>query len=137
MERGDGQPDWFSIDSMLRDIATLRAQGMDHLDLWWKGCGWIPNAASQAQNVIESVQAGFYRQQQVVLAEIVERSFPDLSKNMASYTCLPVRWEVSLTGGPEIFTNQRVHASWKPVASWNDAGADVIFSDCMPPWRGD
>jgi len=134
---GDHRPDWFSIDSMLRDIAALRAAGIDRLDFWWTDCGWISRATSQADTVIERVLAEFYRRQQMVLSEVVERTFPVLAKQMACYTILPARWDITLTRQSRIFQSPKIHANWLPVASWDDAGADVRFADSPPPWRGD
>lgn len=134
---GDGKRDWFSIDSMLRDIAALRAASMDRLDLWWTDLGWISGASSQADTVTEHVLAEFYRRQQIVLSEVVEYTFPALAKRMACYTILPARWDITITRQSQLFLGPQIHANWLPVASWNDAGADVRFADSPPPWRSD
>jgi hypothetical protein len=86
---GDRQQDWFSIDSMLRDIVALRAAGIDRLDVWWANCGWASRAASQAETVIECVLAEFYRRQQIVLSEVVEHTFPVLAKQWLAIPCCP------------------------------------------------
>jgi hypothetical protein len=132
--RGYRQCDWFSIDSVLQDINVLRAAGMDRLDLWWAEYGWTAGDESQASGVVERVLAELYRRQQTVLAEVVEYTFPVLAKQITSYTSLPARWEITLTTYSGNFSG-RIHASWRPVASWGDAGADISFSDSPPPWR--
>jgi len=135
VETGDRQRGWYSIDSMLDDIAALRAAGMDRLDLWWTQCGWIDGAALQEDVVVEHVLAEYYRRQQLVFAEVVTHTFPGLAGEMASYTCLPARWEITVVKGHPF--GPTVHSNWSPVASWQDAGAEVTFSDNPPPWRYD
>jgi hypothetical protein len=134
---GVHRQDWFSVDSMLRDIAALRAAGMDRLDLWWTDFGWIPRAASQDDTVTERVLAEFYRRQQIVLSEVVEHTFPALAKQMACYTILPARWDITLVRQPWSFLGPQIHVNWLPVASWGDAGADVRFADNPPLWGRD
>lgn len=132
--QGDRRSDWLSIDSILRDIALLRAAGMDRMDLWWKDFGWISTSVSQADGVVERVLAELHRRQQVVLAEVVEHTFPVLAKQMGSYASLPVRFDITVTGHSLNFAGLQIHVSWRPVASWRDAGADVRLSDSAPPW---
>jgi hypothetical protein len=134
---GGHSQDWFSVDAMLEDIRFLRTVPRERLDLWWREYGWSPNTNSQAEEIIESVLAEFYRRRQIVLGQLVEQTFPVLATQIASYTSLPERWDIIVTHHSRAFSGFQVHASWRPVASWGEAGADVRFADSPPPWRGD
>lgn len=73
----------------------------------------------------------YYRRQQIVLAEVVECTFPVLAQNMSCYSCLPARWKIDVVksssfGRPVMFN------SWLPVGRWEDAGADVVLGDGVP-----
>jgi hypothetical protein len=134
---GDRQSDWFSIDSLLVDIRTLKTAGHDRLDLWWRECGWNPTLPIQADEVMTKVLSEFYRRKQFVLREVIERTFPLIAESMACYTSLPERWEITLLSGVSPFGFRRMWARWQPVRGWEDAGADILFADHFPVGCGD
>lgn len=94
---GENSRDWFSVDTVLQDIRVLRGGGMERLDLWWRELGWDPNNSSQTAGVPERVLAEYFRRRQIVLKELVERSFSILAPQISSYTSLPERWDITLT----------------------------------------
>jgi Type I restriction enzyme R protein N terminus (HSDR_N) len=129
--------DWISVDAMLQDISDLRSAGIEKLDLWWREYGWIPNTNSQSEGVMECVLAEFYRRRQIVLREVVEQTFPVLAAQIPCYSSLPERYDITLTHDSRELAGFQVHGKWRPVASWDEAGADVRFADCPHPWSDD
>jgi hypothetical protein len=87
--------------------------------------------------VLAKVLSDYYRRQQIVRAEVIERTFQVIAGAMACYTSLPERWDITLLRDPTPFGFRRMTARWQPVASWQDAGADVRFANIIPPWCGD
>ncbi len=77
----------------------------------------MAKSAFQADGVVERVLAEFYRRYQIVLAEVVEHTFPVLGEQIASYTGLPARLDIALTKHSWNSSNASIHASWKPIAS--------------------
>jgi len=137
VQYGDDQNGWFSVNGMLSDIRLLRDSGLSQLDLWWRTLGWIPDSPSQTPEVLKSVIAEYYRRRQIVLKEIAERSFPAIASQMAAYTSLPERWNITLSPDIRFFPGFRIDARWLPAATWDLAGADVEVSDTAPRWHGD
>jgi hypothetical protein len=68
---------------------------------------------------------------QLIYREVVEHSFATVSAEFGFYTSLPVRWDIALA-----LHEHRgwapMHFRWKPVGSWDDAGADVEFVTELP-----
>jgi hypothetical protein len=121
---------------MLRDIEVLRGHNLERLDLWWTNLGWVEGNITQEDSVIKNVISEYYRRQQIVLAEVIECTFPVLAQQMSCYSCLPARWKIDVVksssfGGPVMLS------SWLPVVRWEDAGADVALGDEVPSSAGD
>jgi hypothetical protein len=123
----------FSIRSLLDDIEMLRANGRDQLaDASPRlGQAWgqhLDNAAlGRALNE-------HYRMMQMLYREVAEESLAPVVKQLAFYNALPVRWQITVVGrgspfGPTIYDN------WMPVEGWDQAGADIAFSDEPAPWE--
>ena len=134
---GEQSRESFSVDAMLQDLRVLRQAGMQRLDLWWRDNGWIPEATAQTEETLKKVLDEYFRRRQIVLKEVIERSFPRLAPHMRTYTSLPERWDVTLTSHFRAFPGLQMHARWLPTVSWNDAGADVRIADSSPAWRND
>ncbi len=134
---GDGTREWFSVDTMLKDIRHLRQSGMVRIDLWWRDCGWVANASIQTEETVGKVLDQYFRRRQLLLKEVIEESFPRLAPHMRAYTSLPERWDITLTPHFRAFPGFQMHARWAPTVSWADAGADVRFADYSPAWHDD
>jgi hypothetical protein len=134
---GDSSREWFSVDTMLKDIRRLRRSGMAHIDFWWRDCGWVADASMQTEETVKRVLDQYFRRRQLILKEVIEESFPRLAPHMRSYTSLPERWDITLTPHFRAFPGFQMHARWAPTVSWVDAGADVRFADCSPAWPND
>jgi nucleoside phosphorylase len=129
---GDGAffgGDRFSIQSLLDDIAILRADGQTALDPWWLRLGWDDAAASQTDETVQRLLNEEYRRAQLVYREIVQASFPIMTDPVSYFAAFPVRWSFTVPTGLQ--SPQYRGACWRssPVASWDDAGADVAFGD--------
>lgn len=120
----------FSIQSLLDDIATLRAVGFTRLDPWWLHLGWDDTASLQSEEVIRAVLDEECRRVQQVYGEIVQATFPTLASRMCHFTALPIRWKLTVLRRERSTT---VYFRWLPVESWSGAGADVTFADQSAP----
>jgi hypothetical protein len=119
----------FSIQSLLEDIATLRAAGKTELDPWWLRLGWDDSAMLQDEDVIRRVLDEEHRRVQLVYAEIVQNTFPAMAHQMSSFTALPIRWKLTVLRRDRTAGTSPVYFHWLPVATWDEAGADVTFAD--------
>jgi hypothetical protein len=59
------------------------------------------------------------------------------STEMIYFPILPIRWKLTVLRRER--RNSTIAFHWVPVASWEDAGADVSFTDkavnAMPDWK--
>jgi hypothetical protein len=122
----------FSIQSLLDDIELLRAASAPTLDPWWRRLGWDEAASSQTDEVIIRVLNEHYRRVQRAYAEIIDATFPEMKNEMTMYTALPLRWDTTVVRRVPSMGGETIHYKILPVASWEQAGADVRFSDCAP-----
>jgi hypothetical protein len=129
----------FSIQSLLDDIAALRAAGVTALDPWWSRLGWDDNAFMVDEDVYRRVLDEEHRRVQKVYAEIVQASFPGMAAEMIYFPILPIRWKLTVLRRDRREGLSTVYFNWLPVESWQDAGADVSFTDqglsTMPDWE--
>ncbi len=134
---GESSREWFSVDKMLGNIQHLRQSGIDQLDLWWRECGWVANANTQTDETLKRVLDQYFRRRQLLLKEVIEKSFPHLAPLMRAYTSLPERWDLTLTPHFRAFPGFQMHARWTPTISWECAGADVRLAQSAPAWIND
>jgi hypothetical protein len=71
----------------------------------------------------------YYQRLQQVIVEVVGASFPNFVGDISSYSSLPVRWDIAIVKNKQPLERATLYYSWLPVASWEDAGAEVRFSD--------
>ncbi len=105
----------FSIQSLLDDIATLRAAGQIALDPWWLRLGWDEGAMLQDEEVIRRVLDEEYRRTQTVYAEIVRATFPRLLDQIGFFTALPIRWKLIVARRDQTVGPSTVYFHWVPV----------------------
>ena len=122
----------FSVQSLLDDIATLRAAEVTALDPWWSRLGWDDNAFMLDEDIYSRVLDEEYRRIQMVYAEIVQASFPGMAQEMIYFPILPVRWKLTVETCDLRKGRPVVLFTWLPVASWEEAGADVTFANGAP-----
>jgi hypothetical protein len=118
----------FSIQSLLDDIAVLRADGQTALDPWWLRLGWDDGAAAQSDETVKRVLDEEYRRVQLAYCEVVTTSLPILAGPASYFAALPVRWSFTVPPLPDPPTYRGGSWSTSPVAAWNDAGADVVIA---------
>jgi hypothetical protein len=122
----------FSVQSLLDDIATLRAAGVTALDPWWSRLGWYDDALVVGDDIYRAVLDEEYRRIQKVYAEIVEASFPNLAGEAIHFPILPIRWKLTVVRRDRREGPSTIGIHWMPVESWDNAGADVSFADELP-----
>lgn len=74
----------------------------------------------------------FYKRLQVVYKDVIEHNFEAVSTNFGFYTSLPVRWDIALQPVHERVSWASMAFRWRPVGSWEEAGADVDFVTGAP-----
>ncbi len=123
----------FSIQELLDDIATLRAAGKAALDPWWLRLGWDDAVPMQTEETVRRLLNEEYRRIQIVYCEIVRTTFPLMTDPASYFAALPVRWSFTVVNTGR-FPGHR-SADWRssPVASWDEAGADVAFAEAGAP----
>lgn len=117
----------FSIRSLIDDIEVLKTASVTALDPWWLRLGWDETSRSQTDDVIARVLNEHYRRVQLAYAEVVGKTFMKLANKMAFYTALPLRWDTTVVRHDP--RGAMIHYKILPTASWEQAGADVRFSD--------
>jgi hypothetical protein len=129
----------FSFQSMLDDIAMLRAAGVATLDPWWLRCGWKDAVSLISDSDLARILDEEYRRVQLIYAEIVGASFSRHARDMLFFPILPIRWTLAVKRHGPLTRSFVVFPRWMPVKDWNDAGADVTFPDehplTFPPWE--
>lgn len=123
----------FSVRSLLDDIILLRANGQSVVDRWWLRLGWQREYNHIDDTALASLLDEYYRRQQHVYAELIEHSFASLSNEMGFYLSLPVRWQIRVARRGPSPAETTLFFRWFPVASWDEAGADVEFGNETPP----
>ena len=129
----------FSFQSMLDDVAVLRAAGVTTLDPWWLRLGWNDNVSLVSDSDLSRVLDEEYRRVQLIYTEIIGASFSRHANDMLFFPILPIRWTLAVRRrGPSI-RGFVVFPRWMPVKDWSDAGADVTFWGddpvTIPPWE--
>jgi hypothetical protein len=115
--------DYFSIQSVFDDIATLEDAGDTTIDFWWQRLGWSPSLQN-SEDTISGLLAECYRRAQLIYAELVEESFAQIINHLGFYNCLPVRWTIDVHQGDH---RRWANYNWMPVRTWNEADAEVRF----------
>jgi hypothetical protein len=131
----------FSIQSLLDDIATLRASGKAALDPWWLGLGWNDAAPSQDGETVRRLLNEEYRRIQIIYCEIVQATLPLITDTASYFAALPVRWSFTIVKSGMLPGHFEAYFRSRPVASWDEAGADVAFAEAGAPaasldWEG-
>ena len=122
----------FSIRSLIDDIEVLRTASVTALDPWWLRLGWNETTPSQTDDVIARVLNEHYRRVQLAYAEIVATNFAGQVYQMGFYTALPLRWDTTVVRREPASLGATIYYKTLPIASWEQAGADVRFSDRAP-----
>jgi hypothetical protein len=117
----------FWIDELFEDIIVLRAAGHSEPDLWWTQ--FPPLSIDDADGAQALIDA-HWKRAQLIYAEIATHSFAAIKDELVFFTALPVRYAVSLY--PREHVRISSHSTWLPVASWEQAGADVEIVSAPP-----
>ncbi|WP_439402869.1 type I restriction enzyme HsdR N-terminal domain-containing protein [Bradyrhizobium sp. DASA03068] len=122
----------FSIQELLDDLVVLRAGGVTALEPWWIRLGWDENLDAQSDDTISRVLNEQYRRAQAIYAEIVQATYSAITKEMTFFPVLPVRWRLTVVRQVPPRMGSTIYFSWSPVATWQEAGADVTFDSRAP-----
>lgn len=118
----------FSIQSLLDDIAVLRADGQTALDPWWRCLGWDESAVAQSDETVRRLLDEEYRRVQLAYCEVVTTSLPILAGPASYFAALPVRWSFTVPPLSDPPTYRGGCWAASPVAAWKNAGADVVIA---------
>lgn len=119
----------FSIQSLLDDIAMLRAAGRTALDPWWLDLGWNESSTAQDEETLRRLLNEEYRRVQIIYREIVRETLPIITDTASYFAALPVRWSLTLVKSGMLPGHFGAYYRSRPVASWDEAGADVTFGE--------
>lgn len=127
----------FLMKDVLDDVAALEAMGETGIRPWWVKS----DSAAKIQEynlsdeALASILDEYYRRAQQAYDEVVRKSFAKVADILGFHSALPVRWQIMIVRRAPDDTdpwsrhyNSSLLYSWMPVESWNDAGADVLFS---------
>jgi hypothetical protein len=109
----------------------LRGRGDTHLNLWWEEFGAHDDLQRDEAKTRAFLNA-FYKRLQLIYKEVVEHSFETVSAEFGFYTSMPVRWDLALLASQEHRSWVSIQFRWKPVKSWDEAGADLEFAAELP-----
>ena len=130
----------FSMQCLLDDIAMLRAAGKTELDPWWLDLGWNESTTSQDEETLRRLLNEEYRRVQIIYREIVQEALPIIADTASYFAALPVRWSLALVKSGMLQGHFGAYYRSRPVASWDEAGADVAFAEAgtiaaYPDWE--
>ena len=120
---------YFAIADLLSDINYLKNEGLNLLDSWWLRLGYKCDLDIHDEKQITDVVTETFNRIQLIYKELVENSFFSIREQFGFYMALPVRWDVYITQSQ--CNSLSLNHTWLPVASWNDIGANVYFTE--PP----
>lgn len=127
----------FAIDELLADLRWLREQGIKRLGQWWEDLDQLNLRELDHQQRFAGTLDAYYRRRQLAYNEVVERSLPAIRPYLRTHRLMPLRMEIvaefHTRRGYEDITLNRLR--W-PVRSYDDAGADVTFTDASPNHYG-
>lgn len=114
----------FTIASMIEDIENLESHGWDRLDPWWEHYP-IERDSDPAHEEEAGLIGEFWRRSQIVYREVIDANFLVVSEDMNYYCGMPMRYRVEMYPGK--MSPRSMSYLYKPVETWEEAGADVGF----------
>lgn len=120
------------VDRLREDIRMLRDHGRSHLDIWWKKYGGADDDLLADEGNTRGLFNDYYRRVQLVYKELVEHNLASVSHMLGFYTSMPVRWDVVVPPKRDAFRQAWMQYHWRPVAKWDDAGADLAIVPSAP-----
>lgn len=124
----------FWVRSLLDDIDALQSAGRDRLDDASPRLAQIAWQNFDQDNFRRAVD-DHYRRMQILYREVADTSFSAVRQQLGFYSALPVRWHVTVVHHASNPLGAWLGLHWKPVTSWEQAGADVSFATSLKPWE--
>lgn len=125
----------FAIDELLADLRCLQEQGINYLDRWWSDLDTLNVREPEDQQFLARTLNAYYRRRQLAYHEITERSLPALCPYLRTARLMPFRMEIVakhfVRGSREDVGLLTLR--W-PVRNFDEAGADVTFSNEQPDY---
>jgi hypothetical protein len=118
----DGRSGGFTIKELIRDIRQLAGEG---IDLFQTETLADPLSDDELKRAI----GAYFTDGQLIYKEIVEENFSNMKHEFGFYSSMPVRWNITIVRDERSGDSQ--HVSWRAVAAWSDAGADVVCTDTL------
>ncbi|MBD0416278.1 type I restriction enzyme HsdR N-terminal domain-containing protein [Oryzicola mucosus] len=128
----------FTIDELLADLRWLRSQGVTKIEQWWDSLDKLNLRDPDDQKRFGQTLDAYYRRRQIAYEEVVTHSIPAIRQHLPTLCIMPLRMEIvaklhSSQGYESVVLNT---LRW-PVRTFDEAGADVTFSDERPNHNSD
>ncbi len=124
----------FYISELIQDIKYLRQTGMTTLDQWWLKHGGMKHRSDMSDDEISFLLNEHYRRVQLAYVEVVNKNFGQLAHMLGHFPSLPGQWDLVITRSNRLSGIPAIHFRWLPAEKWDDAGANVAFSEGPPNW---
>ncbi|MEP0658803.1 MAG: hypothetical protein ABJC87_06065, partial [Roseobacter sp.] len=131
--RGLGRGQTFLVDDLLADLRSLQKQGVAELERWWDDLDDLSFHNPDAQNYLGRALDAYYRRLQLAYDEVVTHSLPALRPHLSTLRLMPLRMEIVAEVHERLgFEDVTLNKLRWPVRCYEEAGADVTFSDERP-----
>lgn len=115
----------FTIRSIIDDIMLLEAKGHLRLD-WW----WLQYGTRTSEQELEGFLREHFRRSSTLYSEIVSTSFEKVARQFPFFQAMPMRWDLTIV--PSRWNSRTLYWRWLPVATDEEAGADITFQTTPP-----
>ncbi|WP_010511630.1 type I restriction enzyme HsdR N-terminal domain-containing protein [Komagataeibacter europaeus] len=128
----------FEIDDLVAEIEFLITEGRTHLDPWWGTVDAFDLDNPEGRTRLGELLDMYYRRTQLAYREVVETSFPLLASRFPLYQVMPVRYEIEIESHHRRgYPSETLHWRWMPVATFDQAGATVVFPSEVSDMRSE
>ncbi|MFC7064280.1 type I restriction enzyme HsdR N-terminal domain-containing protein [Brucella rhizosphaerae] len=130
---GPNKGQTFLVDELIADLRGLCEQGVNRLERWWHELDELNLGDVNDQQRFSRTLDAYYCRCEIAYDEVVTHSLPDIGPYLRTFRLMPLRMEIvaerqNREGCEGISLSRR---QW-PVRSFEEAGADVTFSDERP-----
>lgn len=126
----------FTIQRLLRDIRWLIDRGTSSITPWWHDLERLGPRSANVEQIYQETLDEYYRRRQLAYAEIIEESLPALKPYLTRFKSMPFSMQIEMGFNSETgYFHAWLHKRGFPVASYQEAGADVVFPESASDWN--
>lgn len=123
----------FSIDELIADLDRLLQADRQKLDWWWLEFGQTEEEIASNRTCLEHFLRAHFTRFSTVYSEVVEASFPGVSRNLWLYRAHPVQWHLAVVAsGSFAQTAPAIFWHWHPLDSGASVQVECKFSEDIP-----